>query len=51
MPPDTLIKRDADANEDTLVAVKVAALVDRLAYKLPEAKAKTLGQALAESES
>ena len=46
MLPDTLIKWNADSNEDTLVAVEVAALVDRLAYKLPEAKAKTLGHAL-----
>ena len=51
MLPDTLTKTDADANEDTLVAVKVAALVVRLAYKLPEAKAKTLGHALAKYES
>ena len=51
MLSDTLIKTDADANEDTLVAVKVAALVDRLAYKLLEAKAKTLGHALAKYES
>ena len=51
MLPDTLIERDKDANEATLVAVKVAALVDRLAYKLQQAKAKTLGHALAESES
>ena len=45
MLPDTLIERDTYANGATLVAVKVAALVD----KLPEAKAKTLGHALTES--
>jgi len=33
---DTFIERDADTNKDTLVAVKAAALVDRLAHKIPE---------------
>jgi len=41
-----LIQKDADINGATLVAVKAAALVDRLAHKLPEAETKTLGRTL-----
>ena len=37
MPPDFLIDADADKNEDVLLALKAEALVDKLAYKIPEA--------------
>jgi len=40
--PDTLIEGDAETNENTLVAVKAATAVDRLAYKLTEAEAETI---------
>ena len=50
MLPDTLIERDVDTNDDTLVAVKAAALVERLAHKLPEAETKTLGRTLGDFE-
>jgi len=50
MQPITLIG-DANTNKDTLVTVKAAALVERLAQKLLEAKAKTLKRTLGDSES
>lgn len=37
MLPDSLIEVDADKNEDVLLALKAEALVDKLAYKIPEA--------------
>ena len=47
---DTLIEKDDDTNEDTLVAVKSAALVDRLDAKLPEAETETLERRLGDSK-
>lgn len=40
---DTLKERDAEANENTLVRVKAAKLVEGLAYKPPVVEAETLG--------
>lgn len=48
MLPGTLIESDVDTNDDTLVPVKAAALVDRLAQKLPESETKTLGRTLSD---
>ena len=50
MLPGTSIESDVDKNDDTLVAVKAAGLVDRLAPKLPEAETKTLGRTLGDFE-
>lgn len=47
---DTLIKKDADTNEDTLVAVKAASLLDRLVKKLLEVVAETFWRRLGDSE-
>ena len=41
-----LIQKDADTNEGNLVA----ALVERVAHKLPEVENKTLGRTLGDSE-
>lgn len=50
MLPGRLIERDVDTNDDTLVVVNAAALVDRLAHKLPEAETKTVGRTLGDFE-
>ena len=42
MVPDILKERDAETNENTLVTVKAAKLVEELAYKLPVLEAETL---------
>ena len=41
IPPDTLVKADADTNEDILIAAMAAALVERMDQKLSEAEAET----------
>ena len=48
--PDTLIEKDADTNEYTLVTVKAASLLDRLVNKLLEAVGKTFERRLGNSE-
>lgn len=45
-----LIQKNADTNEATLVAVKAAALVERVVHKVPEVENKTLGRTLGDSE-
>lgn len=46
-----LIQKDADTNETTLVvAVKTAALVERVVHQVPEVENKTLGRTLGDSE-
>ena len=46
-----LIQKDVDTNETTLVvAVKTAALVERVVHKVPEVENKTLGRTLGDSE-
>ena len=47
---DALIEGDTDTNKDKLVAVKAAALVDRLDHKLPEAEAETVGRRLGDCQ-
>ena len=43
MLPDFLIEVDAEKNEDVFLALKAEALVEKLAYKIPEAKAESWG--------
>lgn len=50
MLPDSLIEVDADKNEDVFLALKAEALVEKLAYKIPEAKAESLGRTLSYAE-
>ena len=50
MLPDTLIRKDADTNEDTLVAVKAASLLQRLVNKPLEVVVETFWRRLGDSE-
>lgn len=50
MLPDSLIEVDADKNEDVFLALKAEALVEKLAYKIPEAKAESLGRTLSHAD-
>ena len=51
MQPITLIKEDANTNKDTLVTLKAAALVERLAQKVLERKVGRLRRTSGDSES
>jgi len=46
----TLVEWDADTNENILVALKVAALVDRLDQQLPKSEGETLCRKLGDAE-
>ena len=50
MLPNTFKEGYINTDEDTLVTVKVAVLVGRLGYKLPETEAEMLARTLGNSE-
>lgn len=51
MLPNTLKEGYDNTDGDTLVAIKTTALLVRLAYKLPETKAKALRRTVGDSKS